>query len=46
LKNQVAAKWQGSHLGRKHPSATVEILDTSALAADLTDRAEALGEVF
>jgi hypothetical protein len=46
LKNQVAAKWQDSHLGRKHPSATVEILDTSALAADLTDRAEPLGEGF
>ena len=34
LKNQVAAKWLASHLGRKHPAATIEILDTSALAAD------------
>ncbi len=34
LKNQVAAKWQASHLGRKHPAATVEILDTSVLAGD------------
>lgn len=34
LKNQVAAKWQASHLGRKHPAATIEILDTSTLAAD------------
>ena len=33
LKNQVAAKWLASHLGRKHPAATIEILDTSALAA-------------
>ena len=34
LKNQVAAKWQSSHLGRKHPTATIEILDTSLLAGD------------
>ena len=34
LKNQVAAKWLASHLGRKNPAATIEILDTSALAAD------------
>ncbi len=42
LKKQVADKWQGSHLGRKHPDARIEILDTSALAADLPDRAEGL----
>jgi hypothetical protein len=40
LKKQVADKWQGSHLGRKHPDAEIEILDTSGLAADLPDRAE------
>ena len=34
LKNQVAAKWLASHLGRKHPAATIEILDTSVLAGD------------
>ena len=34
LKNQVATKWQSSHLGRKHPAATIEILDTSVLAGD------------
>jgi hypothetical protein len=46
LKKQVIDKWQGSHLGRKNPSATVEILDTSALAAGSTNSAEPLGEVF
>ena len=46
LKKQVADKWQGSHLGRKHPDAEIEILDTSALAVSLPDRAEALGESF
>jgi len=34
LKNQVSVKWKASHLGRKHPTATIEILDTSALDAD------------
>lgn len=32
LKNQVTAKWLGSNPGRKHPEATIEILDTSLLA--------------
>jgi hypothetical protein len=46
LKKQVADKWQGSHLGRKHPDAEIEILDASALASGLTDLAETLGESF
>ena len=41
LKKQVADKWQGSHLGRKHPDAEIEILDTSALAADFREHAGA-----
>ena len=44
LKKQVAYKRQGSHLGRKHSAATIEILDTSALASGLTDLAERLEE--
>jgi hypothetical protein len=41
LKKQVADKWEGSHLGRKHPAATIEILYTSALAADFREHAGA-----
>ena len=44
VKKQVADKWQGSNLGRKHSAATIEILDTSALASGLTNFAEPLEE--
>ena len=39
LKKQATDKWQGSHLGRKHPDAEIEILDASALVGGMPDHA-------